>query len=321
MVLTAPAAVDSARRDGQNPRTASKGPKLAAGSRHRSRSSRRTPWRTALLVGALVAIGWAGLLALQRLSESPTAWAALDTSDVHALAFDPEDAGRLLIGHHAGLLASRDGGRSWSKAALRDADAMNVWPHTDGSIMVAGHELLASSSDSGATWQQVENNLPGLDLHSFVRDPADSQRAWAFAAGFGLFESTDGGRGWQLRQEGNWGALTAYRRGDTTVLLGIGPEGLVTSLDGGATWSPLAYPGAPLSGGLAVSADGGAIYAATINGLRQSIDGGESWQATGWDRPATAVAVAPSDPSLLAVVDEDLKFYRSSDAGGTWPGP
>jgi len=39
----------------------------------------------------------------------------------------------------------------------------------------------------------------GLDLHAFAVDPADADHAWTFAVGFGLFETTDAGRHWELR--------------------------------------------------------------------------------------------------------------------------
>ena len=275
-----------------------------------------------LVTLVLVVAPVAALAAFVLLREpEPGAWAALGTADAHALAFDPQDADHLFFGHHGGLLESRDAGRTWAETTLTDGDAMNISADDDGSLQVAGHELYVASSDGGATWQPVDNDLPGLDLHSFVVDPADPEHAWTFAAGFGLFETTDGGARWELRQEGNWGALTAYRSAETTVLLAIGPEGLAQSSDAGATWSPLAYPGAPLSGGFASAGDGSAIYAATISGLRRSDDGGASWRSTGWNGPALAVAVAPTNASLVALVDDAMNFYRSADGGASWPAP
>lgn len=251
----------------------------------------------------------------------PAPLASLGTADAHALAIDPQDADRIFFGHHGGLLESRDGGRTWTETTLSGADAMNVSTGADGVLQVAGHELYVTSSDGGATWQPVENDLPGLDLHSFVVDPADPEHAWTFAAGLGLFETTDGGARWELRQQGNWGALTVYRTADRTVLVAIGPEGLAGSSDAGATWSALAYPGAPLSGGLAAAGDGSAIYAATISGLRRSDDGGASWRSTGWNGPALAVAVAPTNASVVALVDDAMNVYRSADGAASWPAP
>ena len=277
--------------------------------------------RMALITAVMVVAPVGGLAAFVFLGQSdPIPLARLSSADAHALAFDPQDADRLLFGHHGGLLESSDGGRTWAAGTLAAGDAMNINVGGDGSVQIAGHELYVGSQDSGATWQPIDNDLPGLDLHSYVGDPAEPGHAWTFAAGYGLFETTDGGASWELRQEGNWGALKAYRRADRTILVGIGPEGLAESSDAGGTWTLLAYPGAPLSGGLAVAADGSAIYAATIRGLRRSDDGGASWRSTGWETPALAVAVSPMDPSLLVAVDDAMNVYRSTDGGASWPG-
>ena len=41
----------------------------------------------------------------------------------------------------------------------------------------------------------------------------------------------------------------------------------------------------------------------------------------GLSNVAVTIAVAPSDADTLAVVDDQTRFYRSSDGGETWPGP
>lgn len=270
------------------------------------------------VAGAIVVIAlWPSLGNGGRLN----AWATLGTADVHALAFAPGDASHLYFGHHDGLLETRDGGRSWQPASLSGVDAMNVQTAGATKIQIAGHEVYVESVDGGASWQLVPNDLPGLDLHAFAIDPADADHAWTWAVGFGLFETHDGGRHWQLRQPGTWGYLVAYRAADATALLAVGSEGAVRSLDGGTTWQPLAYPGAPLAGGLAAAADGSVLYAATTVGLRRSTDQGQTWRQTTFDRAALSVAVASDDPMDVAIVDESTRFFRSPDGGASWPAP
>ena len=253
-------------------------------------------------------------------SPSPVAWARLGTADVHALSFDPSDPDRLLFGHHDGLLQASDGGRTWQPTALTGNDAMNVGRLSGERLQIAGHEVYLESTDGGATWAAVPNDLPGLDLHAFAVDPADANRAWAFAVGHGLFRTDDAGRHWERLDPNNWAALTAYRRDGETVLAAIGPEGLVKSRDGGTSWEPMAYPGAPLAA-MAATPDGSIIYAATAAGIRQSTDEGGTWSDTGFPYQALALAVSPADPGVLAAVDRDTFFYRSPDGGNTWPAP
>lgn len=285
------------------------------------RGRRRGPWAI-LIAGGLLAVALAALLVARPWADEGDAvsWSTLGTADVHSLAFDPGDASRLYFGHHGGLLESRDGGRSWQATTLSGADAMNVGA-AEQRMQIAGHEVYLESTNGGASWQTVPNDLPGLDLHAFAIDPGDPDHAWAFAAGFGLFETTDAGRHFTLRQSGNWGYLAAYREGDAAVLIAVGDQGLARSRDGGTSWEPLTYPGAPLAGGLAAAADGTALYAGTSAGLRRSTDGGASWQTTAFTGVALAVALAPGDPLAVAIVDEATRFYRSADRGATWPGP
>lgn len=265
---------------------------------------------------AVVAVVWF----VGRATPAAVAWERLGTADVHSLLFDPDDPERLLFGHHDGLLETNDGGRTWQASSLTGADAMNVRRLDGERLQIAGHEVYLESVDGGATWTPVPNDLPGLDLHAFTVDPADIDRAWVFVVGHGLFTTADAGRHWQLLDPGNWGSLASYRRDGATVLVAIGQSGLVRSRDGGMSWEPMAYPGAPLAA-MAAAEDGSALYAATSAGLRRSTDEGATWTDTGFAGQALAVAVSPGDPDQIAVVDTDTRFYRSSDAGASWPGP
>jgi photosystem II stability/assembly factor-like uncharacterized protein len=283
-------------------------------------------WRSGLvafgLVGGLALVGYMVLSGGAGPSPGgPTAWSMLGTRDVHSLAFDPADAQHLYFGHHNGLLESRDGGRTWQSTGLRGADAMNVRPGSGSTLQIAGHDVYSETGDGGRTWTPVPNNLPGLDLHAFVVDPDEPTHAWAYAVGFGLFESTDRGRHWELRQPGDWPVLLAIQSSGTTMLIGLSRNGLGMSPDGGQTWRALASPGGGVSS-LGGSADGSVIFAGSTSGLYRSADRGSSWQAMGSfkDTPLT-IAVAPTDPRVVALVDDKTRFFRSEDGGASWPGP
>ena len=282
-------------------------------------------WRSwAVALGAAAAIFVAGFAVLSgggsQTVNGATSWATLGTRDVHSLAFDPSDPRHLYFGHHNGLLESRDCGRSWQPTGLNNADAMNVRTGSGPTLQIAGHNVYRETSDGGRTWTDVPNDLPGLDLHAFTIDPANPAHAWAYAVGFGLFESTDGGRHWEARQAGDWPVLVVTRSAGKTVLIGLSAAGLGSSPDGGRTWQQLQAPGGQMAS-LAATPDGSVLIAGTTKGIYRSVDGGTSWQPTGFTGVAITVAAAPTDGGVLAVVDDKTRFFRSEDGGATWPGP
>ncbi|MEO5884117.1 MAG: hypothetical protein ABIQ58_01175 [Candidatus Limnocylindrales bacterium] len=266
----------------------------------------------------------AGALAFAVLVASPAPrdaqpWTRLGTDDVHSLAFTGAGTEGVLFGHHGGLLASSDGGRTWDALPLGD-DAMSTAAGSDGSIVIAGHDVFRASRDGGATWTSIATDLPSLDIHGFARDPADPARMWAYPVTGGLWESLDGGATFRQVRVDNVLFPTAVAAGSTTRLLGVDTTGLIESLDGGQTWSPLARPPTVPMTSFAASADGRVLYAGAQDGLYRSDDGGRSWAATAYTGAAFALATSP-DGLTVILVDRATEVFRSDDGGATWPGP
>ena len=197
---------------------------------------------------------------------------------------------------------------------------MGMAPADDGSIVIAGHEVFTASRDGGMTWASIAADLPSLDIHGFTRDPADPARMWAYLATGGLWESSDFGARWTQVRADNVAFPVAVRDGSTTRLLGADATGLVTSTDGGRTWTTLGTPPTYPMTSLAAAADGRTIYAGAPGGLFRSEDGGRTWAATGYRGSAFAIATTP-DGQVVAVVSKETTFVRSPDRGSSWPGP
>ena len=248
-----------------------------------------------------------------------TAWARLDTEDVHSLAFVDGDPAHLLFGHHDGLLESIDGGRSWHPLATQ-ADAMEMSPAADRSIVIAGHEVFTASTDGGETWRDIPADLPSLDIHGFARDPGDLQRMWAYPTSGGLWESHDGWTHWEQVIQDNIMFPVATTQDGQTILYGLDVSGLATSADGGRTWTPLTTPPAYPFTTFTATTDGGVLLVGSPDGIFRSADQGRSWSKLRFKGSAFAIA-ATSDGQNIAVVTRETDVFRSSDGGQTWPGP
>lgn len=251
---------------------------------------------------------------------APVPWSRIGTADAHSLAFAPADTRHVFFGHHGGILESRDGGRAWKPlGAAADAMSLDVG---DGSVLyIAGHEVFQVSRDGGSTWSRVDAGLPSLDIHAFARDPADGERMWAYLAGGGVYESTDGGSAWRRTYGGHVPFLNAVDSGSGTRLLGLDPrDGLVHSEDGGATWTVLSTPPASPVVSLAAAPDGQVVLLGTGGGLYRSDDSGVTWRLI-LDVELPLAIAASADGTIVATVTRATEFYRSEDGGGSWPGP
>lgn len=289
-----------------------------SGQHRAAAPSGRPTWLAVVGIGLLGAAGLVAVILLPK-ATAQVAWTRLGTSDVHSLAFAGADIEHLLFGHHGGLLETSDGGRTWASLPVRD-DAMSTVPAADGSIIIAGHDVFTGSRDGGRTWAAIMTDLPGLDIHGFTRDPADPARMWAYLATGGLWESTDFGAHWSRVREDNVVFPVALRPGAATTLLGVDASGLVSSPDGGRSWSTLGAPATYPMTSLAATPDGSTIYAGSPDGLFRSGDGGRTWSATGYKGSAFAIATS-ADGKTVALVSRETDFFRSNDGGATWPGP
>lgn len=283
--------------------------------------AKRHPW---LFAGAGVgAIALAIILALTVFrggSGGPAASAGLpNTPDYHSLLVDPSDPQKLVLGTHAGLYTSSDGGRQWSFEALAGSDAMNLAREQADTVWLAGHQVFKQSSDGGVTWRDVQpSGLPSLDIHGFAVDPRNPGTLYAAVAGLGLFRSQDEGTSFSLLSQQVGGAVMALAvLPDGRILAGDMGQGLLESRDGGATWKPTLRAQVM---GLAVSpSDPQRLLATTGVGIALSTNGGRTWRSV-LDLPEGSgpVAWSRSNPQLAYAIGLNRTLYRTGDSGNSW---
>jgi photosystem II stability/assembly factor-like uncharacterized protein len=277
---------------------------------------------TWIAVGAVAAGGafWVAKQQAQSGSKqvAPPATGLPHTPDYHALLVSPTDDQRILLGTHAGLYETTDGGRTWQEGSLGGNDAMNLVRARGGRIWAAGHNVLFASDDGGRAWTAVRpDGLPSLDLHGFAAHPRDGGRLLAAVAGEGLYGSVDGGRTFALVSEEVGSNVFGLTVTPTGRILAADPSGGVyASDDEGRTWNVVLIEPAI---GVVVNPDQPRTLLATGRGIFLSRDEGSSWQAVlvkeGGFGP---VAWAPSDPRVGYAIGPERTLYSTRDGGAIW---
>lgn len=254
------------------------------------------------------------------------------TPDYHSLLVHPNDPERIVLGTHAGLFESTDGGRSWKQAGLTGQDAMSLARTSQGTIWTAGHNVLAKSEDGGQSWSAVRPaGLPSLDVHGFTVDPRDPNSLYAAVAGEGLYRSNDGGGAFELvSREVGPSAFGLAVTPDGRLIAAVPGRGLFESTDRGATWSVTERGD---FAGVAVNPADADTIIATGYGIFLSRDGGRTWERVlaieevvgpvAWSpsQPKIAYAVAFPQPDLIHELGSDPAvgtLYRTSDGGASW---
>jgi hypothetical protein len=255
-----------------------------------------------------------GVQALEKMAGiQPSQWQSLGPANVagrvRAMAFDPRNPQRLLVGAATG----------------------GLW----------------TSQDGGATWRVNSDFLPNLSITAIAFDLVNPSNVYIGTgevsqgfAGIGVFKSTDGGNTFRFLEATNvdvnpdWRFVNRIAVSPTqpgVVLAAVLNNDFATgsiyrSADGGATWTRV-FSGVAFD--VAFAPDGAGAVTGTLDGyVAYSRDAGLSWTRTaplataapGSFDGRVELAYARSQPSILyASVDASQgEVWRSSDGGVTW---
>lgn len=243
-----------------------------------------------------------------------------------------------------------------------------IWTiRTVGSDMYAGvaEAGLFHSADAGENWSGVAGldahpsrdawspGAGGLCCHGFLSDPHDPARMWVAISAVGVFATEDGGKTWELRNDGVTvtGPDDAHDIGycvhclvadpdDADIIWRQDHKGVYRTSDGGRSWERIEN-GLPAGFGFPIDRDPntGRLFVAPMEsdefrmpveghlGVFHSTDRGDTWQPGQWvDAPSLsfqgvlrgAMAVDGHDPCGVYAGTMAGQVIASLDVGETW---
>lgn len=290
----------------------------------------RAPDVAFAVAGGLLSRSVDGGATWQRWSEGDTGFGQL--------AFPRDDPKLVLATSGAGLIASNDGGLTFSVRSLQGFGLRSIFvPEALPQRVFVGTRGagVLRSDDHGVTWVALNVGVPLAEIRTLTGPPEQPSVVVAGAIllnpnlGYSnsgqLLYSSNGGATWTVALDGvGWGNHVVYCD-DQTAFAAV-RTGLVRSDDGGATWAPTAGLAGRDVLHVAVAPDCERLVALVYqSGFYSSADGGATVAGPFTaglelepDRITTnALVAAPDDPSTLFAATY-AGLFRSQDDGESW---
>lgn len=263
-----------------------------------------------------------------------------------ALAVTPAAPDRILTGTSESLFVlDRDGEEDeelWRPASA-GLTARPTWDVAAGTgdpdrVFVVEDGTLFRTADGGDTWQPIVDAAVRVAVH-----PTEPQRVWVFRERVAdqVLRSDDGGGSFEavpLPMEGKLigeEVVTHPTDPDTLWVLFQDPipggaettdpptRRIWRTLDGGRTWLDVWDRPDDRVLSLAVDPfDPQILYAAGDTGVERSLDGGDSWEPTGFPAADTGVDRIAADPlregRIWVWSRRTARLFRSDDRGRVW---
>ncbi|MEX6502097.1 WD40/YVTN/BNR-like repeat-containing protein [Pseudomonas sp. 25A3E] len=263
----------------------------------------------------LVAVGDRGHILYSDDNAASWAQAKVPTRQMLTAVFFVDDQHGWAVGHDALILASSDGGATWTKQfeeREREAPLLDVWfKDRDNGYAVGAYGALLETTDGGANWEDVSDRLDNEDGYHLNAIVAVKDAGLFIVGELGaMFRSADWGQTWEAVQgpyEGSlFGALGTDEAGN---LLAYGLRGhLFRSSDFGDSWQRIELntpSNGPLEFGLAdgnLLADGSIVVVGHGGSVLKSSDGGRSFSLFNRaDRISLAGITALDNGNLILV--------------------
>ncbi|MDD1016051.1 WD40/YVTN/BNR-like repeat-containing protein [Pseudomonas rubra] len=236
------------------------------------------------------------------------------------------------VGHDAQILASSDGGATWSKQfedLSREAPLLDVWfKDNQHGFAVGAYGALLETTDGGQRWKDVGERLDNEDqLH--LNGIAAVKDAGLFIVGEqgSMFRSSDDGQSWEKLEgpyEGSLFGVTGTAQPRTLLAYGLRGN-LYRSTDFGDSWQQIELKAArgALEFGLASATlldDGNLVLVGNGGSVLRSSDDGQTFSVYNRaDRIALAGVSGRNGEGLILVGQGGVHLASAQGAEGVQP--
>jgi photosystem II stability/assembly factor-like uncharacterized protein len=256
--------------------------------------------------------------------------ARVPTRQLLTAVYFADDLHGWAVGHDAQILASSDGGISWTRQfedLKREAPLLDVWfKDASTGFAVGAYGALLTTLDGGQHWQDVSTRLDNEDQYH-LNGIAEVQGSGLFIVGEAgaMFRSADDGETWEKLEGPYQGSLFGVvGTGQPATLLAYGLRGnLFRSTDFGDSWNPVELKAArgPLEFGLAnatVLADGSVLLVGNGGSVMRSADDGQTFQVYNRpDRISLSGVTANAQGNLILVGQGGVRVSSPTGAEST----
>ncbi|MEQ7921518.1 YCF48-related protein [Xanthomonas sp. WHRI 1810A] len=264
----------------------------------------------------LIAVGDRGHILYSDDQAKTWTQAKVPTRQLLTAVYFVDDQHGWAVGHDAQILASRDGGTTWSKQfedVKREAPLLDVWfKDTRTGIAVGAYGALLETTDGGQHWEDISARLDNEDQFH-LNGIAQVKGAGLFIVGEmgSMFRSSDDGQTWEKLEGPYQGSLFGVvGTAQASTLLAYGLRGnLYRSTDFGDSWQPIALQGerGPLEFSLSNASllpDGSLVLVGNGGSVMRSRDDGLTFKVSNRADRLSLSGVAEDDKGDLILVGQ-----------------
>jgi hypothetical protein len=210
---------------------------------------------------------------------------------------------------------STDGGNTWPRSGAPVYNWNCVASSADGSRLAAAARFgpILVSTNSGQTW--TLSGAPSSYYWSSLASSADGSRLVAVPENGPVLISTNSGLSWSFTNVPIGGPAASSADGSILLVAESG-AGVYLSRSHGRSWFKTSAPASERWTSVAMSADGSALFAASVEDIYASSDWGVTWVSTG--APASnnwqALASSADGQTIAAVGTGGIYGLRSTSA-------